>query len=341
MDNLPFSGGDGDKGLRSFWAKPEGKATVFFMLGAGAIVFYYWGLILPFLIQTLQNTLHFAFLCGVIGVIVFLLSNRQFRTAMFYLWRTLMRWFAGVIIQIDPIAILKTYIQDLKDKREEMSRKIDDLAGAKQKLENKINDNQAKSHHLLEAAAKAKQMGLDADASLKAMEAGGLSSMNDKLMPLFKNMEKLLDFLERAFKAADFTIKQGEIQVQLKEAEYDAIKSGHKALRSAMSVFKGDPDKRQMFEQSLEYLQDDMAKKVGEMKRIMDLSTDFINNADIEAGVNYDKGMKLLEDYMNGTEISILEDAKKGQATIGMNAMPSGVQTKASSKVSSRSDDWS
>ncbi len=340
MSTLPsLPGGDGSS-LKSFWGKPEGKATLLLLVGAGCVVFYFWGLILPFLIMTLKNSLYFGFLLGVLALLLFLITNKNIRTMVWYLYKTIMRKLAGIIIEIDPIAILKSYIQDLKEKREEMSSKINDLAGAKEKLNRKIQENQAKAQHLLELGAKAKNMGLAADASLKAMEAGGLNSMNEKLMPLFLNMEKLLDFLERAFKAADFTIKQGEIQVQLKEAEYDAIKSGHKALRSAMSVFKGDPDKRQMFEQSMEFLQDDMAKKVGEMKRIMDLSTDFINNADIEAGVNYDKGMKLLEDYMSSPGLSILEDAKKGAPTLGTGSI---APTRSRAKVEQKTSDseWS
>ena len=334
MNNLPFSG-DGDKSGKPFWSKPEGKASLLVLIGAGAVVFYYWGLILPFLIMTLQNTLYFGFLCGVVGLIVFLLGNRQFRTLIFYLWRTFMRWLAGLIIQIDPIAILKTYIEDLKAKREEMNRKIDELAGAKEKLGRKIDENTAKAETLLQQAAKAKSMNMQAEASLKAMEAGGLQTMNEKLLPLFGNMQKLLEFLERAYKAADFTIRQAEIEVQLKEAEYDAIKTGHRALRSAMSVFKGDPDKRAMFEQSLEFMQDDMARKVGEMKRIMDLSTQFLNNADIEAGVNYDKGLKLLDEYMNNQSYSIIEDATKAHPALAEKA-----ETADRLKVSSKSE-WS
>jgi hypothetical protein len=110
-------------------------------------------------------------------------------------------------------------------------------------------------------------------------------------------MQRLHAFLDRAYKASDLVVRQAKIQVELKEAEYDAIKTGSKALRSAMSVFKGDPDKRAMFEQSIDYINDDMAKKVGEMKRIMEFSAEFIDNADIETGVSSDKGMALLDDY--------------------------------------------
>jgi DNA repair exonuclease SbcCD ATPase subunit len=257
-------------------------------------------------------------LCGVLGLLVFLLTNKQFRTMVWYLWKTLMRGLAGIIIQIDPIAILKTYIGDLEKKQEEMSEKITELAGSKEKLWSKIQKNNEDSEDNLRKAAKAKEMGkLDA-AQLNAMKAGGLKSMNEKLAPLHANMQKLHEFLEKAYKASDFVIKQAKIQVELKETEYDAIKSSSAALRSAMTIFKGDPDKRAMFEQSLEYIQDDMANKVAEMKRIVDLSTEFIDNADIESGVNYDKGMALLDEYMSGRKVSFLQDSQSfGTPSLG------------------------
>jgi cell division septum initiation protein DivIVA len=299
MNNLPTSGSEG-RSVKSLWAKPEGKATLLVLGALGCVLFYYWGIILPFLIMTMQNTLHFAFLLGIVGLLVFLVTNKNLRTMVWYLWKTFMRFLAGLIIEINPIAILKTYIRDLEDKQEELSEKITELAGAEEKLGLKIQKNRDESEEHLRMAAKAKEMGKMDAAQLHAMKAGGLNSMNEKLGPLFANMQKLHSFLDKAYKAADFVVKQSKIQVELKEAEYEAIQTSSKALRSAMSVFKGDPDKRAMFEQSLEYIQDDMAKKVGEMKRIMEISTEFIDNSDIESGVNYDKGMALLDEYMNG-----------------------------------------
>ena len=78
------------------------------------------------------------------------------------------------------------------------------------------------------------------------------------------------------------------------------MKESSNALKTAVSIFKGDPDKRFYFEQSMEYIQDDMSNKLGEMKRAMDLSMDFINGVDIQNGILSDKGEALLEAYNKG-----------------------------------------
>jgi hypothetical protein len=67
------------------------------------------------------------------------------------------------------------------------------------------------------------------------------------------------------------------------------------------------------------------------MKRIMELSTEFIDNADIESGVNYDKGMALLDQYMNSQKLSLLQATPElADAT----PIQSSVRTKTSSEWS-------
>jgi beta-N-acetylglucosaminidase len=50
----------------------------------------------------------------------------------------------------------------------------------------------------------------------------------------------------------------------------------------------------------MEYIQDDMSQKLGEMKRAMDLSLDFINGVDVQNGLLSDKGQAMLEAYNHG-----------------------------------------
>ena len=124
--------------------------------------------------------------------------------------------------------------------------------------------------------------------------------MNEKLFPLQRNMKTILEFMEKVNTSADYIIKETEIKVKLKETEYKIVKESSNALRTAISIFKGNPDKKFYFDESMEYIQDDMSKKLGEMKRAMDLSMDFINGVDVQNGILSDKGQKMLEAYNQG-----------------------------------------
>jgi translation initiation factor IF-2 len=113
-------------------------------------------------------------------------------------------------------------------------------------------------------------------------------------------MQTVLAFMEKVNQSADYIIKETDIKVRLKETEYKIVRESSNALRTAVSIFKGNPDKKFYFDQSMEYIQDDMSQKLGEMKRAMDLSMDFINGVDIQNGILTDKGQALLDAYNRG-----------------------------------------
>jgi hypothetical protein len=297
-------GGGNDAEKRSFWSRPEGVLGLVVLAGLAGTGLYYYNQIVEFLIKVAANTLQLALLLAALGVVVFLVTSRDVRTAVFFLFKTLMRKIAGLVIQLDPIAILKIYIDDLKQKRQKMQGQIDILAGQLVKLNKKINENNELIQQKFAEANKASSMtdrpGMKETASLATIEGAGLQQMNEKLLPLQRNMKNVLAFMEKVNQSADYIIKETEIKVRLKEVEYKIVKESSSALRTAVSIFKGDPDKKFYFDESMEYIQDDMSQKLGEMKRAMDLSMDFINSVDVQNGILSDKGEAMLQAYNKG-----------------------------------------
>ncbi len=300
---------DGTKG--SFWGRPEGITGMLVLGALGAVGLVYFNRIVEFLIRATENTLYLGFLLAALALLVFLFTSRDVRTAVFFLYKTLMRKVTGTIIQLDPIAIMKIYVQDLREKREKMQGQIDTLAGQLVKLNKKIHENNDLIKQKFAEANKANEMaatrpGMKEAATLATMEGAGLQEMNEKLFPLQRNMKLVLDFMEKVNKSADYLIKETDIKVKLKETEYRIVKESSNALKTAVSIFKGNPDKKFYFDESMEYIQEDMSKKLGEMKRAMDLSMDFINGVDIQNGMLSDKGQTLLEAYNKG-EFSLVQ----------------------------------
>ncbi len=297
-------GGGTDAEKRSFWSRPEGMVGLLAMAALAATGLYYFNEVVKFLIDVTANTLHLALLLGALGLLIFLITSKDIRTAVFFLFKTLMRKITGLVIQLDPIAILKIYIDDLKDKRRKMQGQIDTLAGQLVKLNKKINDNNAEIKQKFAEANKASQLtdrpGMKETAQLATIEGAGLQSMNEKLLPLQRNIQLVLNFMEKVNQSADYIIKETEIKVRLKEVEYKIVKESSSALRTAISIFKGDPDKKFYFDESMEYIQDDMSQKLGEMKRAMDMSMDFINSVDVQNGILSDKGTAMLDAYNSG-----------------------------------------
>ena len=303
-DFTQLGGGNDDNSKRSYWSKPEGVTSLLVLGGLGAAALYYWNKIAVFLITVTQNTLYLAFLAGLLAILIFLFTSKDVRTAVFFLFKTMMRKITGLVIKLDPIAIMKIYIDDLKEKRQKMQGQIDTLAGQLVKLNKKITENNEQIKQKFAEANKANQLsdrpGMKETASLATIEGAGLQEMNEKLFPLQRNMKTVLEFMEKVNKSADYIIKETEIKVKLKEVEYKIVKESSSALRTAVSIFKGNPDKKFYFDESMEYIQDDMSQKLGEMKRAMDLSMDFINGVDVQNGILSDKGQAMIEAYNHG-----------------------------------------
>lgn len=319
-------GGNDDPAKKSFWNRPEGVVGFLFLAAFAAMGLVYFNKVVEFLIKVTENTLYLAVLLAALGVLIFLFTSKDVRTAVFFLFKTMMRKIAGLVIQLDPIAIMKIYIDDLKDKRRKMQGQIDQLAGQLVKLNKKINENNDSIKQKFAEANKAQAMadkpGMKEAASLATIEGAGLQEMNEKLFPLQRNIQTVLAFMEKVNTSADYIIKETEIKVKLKEAEYRIVKESSNALRTAVSIFKGNPDKKFYFDESMEYIQDDMSKKLGEMKRAMDLSMDFINSVDIQNGVLSDKGQAMLEAYNKGEFKLIQLDAPQAPSSSGKTLNP-------------------
>ncbi len=301
---------DADDAKRSYWSKPEGIVSLLLLAAIGAVGLTYFNRIVEFLIRVTENTLYLGFLLAALALLIFLFTSKDVRTAVFFLWKSFTRGLAGTVIQLNPIAIMKIYIDDLKEKRQKMQGQIDTLAGQLVKLNKKINENNDAIKQKFAEANKANSIsdrpGMKEAAHLATIEGAGLQQMNEKLLPLQRNIQMVLAFMEKVNTSADYLIKETEIKVKLKEIEYNIVKESSNALKTAVSIFKGNPDKKFYFDESMEYIQDDMSQKLGEMKRAMDLSMDFINGVDIQNGILTDKGQAMLEAYNKG-EFSLVK----------------------------------
>src|SRR5580658_8372217 len=125
--------------LKSFWSRPEGKTGMIFIALAAAAAVYGWGKIVPFIVSMLTDTLHMVGLAAILAAILFVL----FSSRTHLLFRLLMRWITGMIINIDPIGILKDHLSQMRKRREVMSQQISNVSGQIQYLKSTIEKNLA------------------------------------------------------------------------------------------------------------------------------------------------------------------------------------------------------
>lgn len=288
---------------KSFWARPEGKTGLLFTaaaIGAAGFGLYHF---LPFLITLLENTLY----AGVLGAAVLVLSSpiwsSKVRTLTSYFFKSAMRKITGFFVEIDPIGILKNYIEEIKGNLSTMDKQIGNLRGHIQRLTGIIEKNTADVQQNLARAAVAKRENQKSALVLSSRQAGRLEKSNLSLAALKSKMETLYKMLAKLREVSAITAADMESEVEVKEQEYNAINAGYGAFTSAMKVLAGSSDGKQMYEQAMEHLADNYASKVGEIENSMNLFEGFIASVDLDNLVFEESALAKLEELEKSTDL--------------------------------------
>jgi hypothetical protein len=282
---------------KSFWEKPEGKTGMLglaaILSGAGILLYK----LLPYLITLTENLLHFSFLLLALGALIYVVLDKKVRNLVFFMYKSFMRWLTGLFIQIDPIGILKTYVDDLKKNLMNMSKQLAVVKGQMQRLKLLMEENKKNIENNLKLASKAKETDKTAVMILKSRKAGRLKESNLRYDELYKKLELLYRVLIKMYENSEVMLEDIEDQIFVKEAERKAIRSSHSAMKSAMNIIAGNSDKREMFDMALEAIADDVSMKIGEMERFMEMSNSFVQSIDLQNGVFEEEGLQLLEKW--------------------------------------------
>ncbi|MCD8434067.1 hypothetical protein G1K37_01970 [Tenacibaculum dicentrarchi] len=282
---------------KSFWEKPEGKTGMFFtaLLAGGSMYFLYKAL--PYLINIVENTLHLGLLLAGLGALIYMILDPKMRNLIFYMYKSFMRWITGLFILIDPIGILKSYIDDLKDNLKKMNKQIAVLKGQMRRLQQIMNENKKNINNNLKLASAAKEKDKKGIMILKSRKAGRLRESNLKLDELYRKMEILYRVLTKMYENSEILVEDIEDQVMVKEQERKAIRASHSAMKSAMNIITGNNDKKEMFDRALEAIADDVSMKIGEMERFMEMSNGFMDSIDLQNGIFEEEGLDLLDKW--------------------------------------------
>ncbi len=292
---------------KTFWQKPEGVTGAIFLLallaGGGYLIATFGSVLLGFA----GNVLYLSFMLMGLAAIVYMVLDPKTRAMVGYMYKSVMRAITGLFVTIDPIGILKNYVDDLQDNLRKMSSQIGKLKGQMRNLQGIMEGNSKEIEKSLQLASVAQKQGKQQQVILSTRKAARLKESNGKYKKLHSKMEIMHRILGKMYQNSEILLEDTKDQVQLKEQEYKAIKASHSAMKSAMSVISGDPDKRAMFDQALEHIADDVAGKVGEMEQFMDMSANVMSSIDLQNGVFEEQGMKMLEEMEKQSSL-LLED---------------------------------
>lgn len=293
---------------KGFFSRPEGVTGALFLaatvLGGGYLLFTFSAAILTFITTTIGLVVSLA----VLGLLLYMVLDPKMRNLVWYMYKSAMRTITGWFVQIDPIGILKSYVEDLEDNLRKMSEQIGALRGQMRKLSNIMQENQKEMDNNMKLASMAKKKGNQQQLMLSTRKAARLKETNAKYQTLHNKINVMHKILTKMYGNSEILLEDTRDQVKMKEQERKAIRASHSAMKSAMSVISGDPDKRAMFDQAMEAVADDVANKVGEMERFMEMSANFMDSVDLQNGVFEEEGLKMLEKFEKESTLLLMGD---------------------------------
>lgn len=324
---------------KSFWKRPEGVTGAIFLtalvLGGGYLLY----LNLPWLISLTSNILYLSLLLLVLGAVVYMVLDPKMRNLVWYMYKSIMRSITSWFVQLDPIGVLKSYVEDLQKNLVQMRKQIGAIRGQMRQLQNLMEKNNGEIEQNMKLASAAREKGMENQVTLSTRKAARLQESNQKYQQLLNKMEILYRILTKMEQNSEILLEDTKDQVALKEQERKAIRASHSAMQSAMSIISGDPDQRAMFDMAMESIAEDVANKVGEMERFMEMSANFMQTVDLQEGIYQEDGLSMLEKWEKESTLMLLDSGKSSSDSLDLNSRTAEPEKRTQSKGSGGSYD--
>ena len=314
MENgLQKFGGDGK--ITNLWKQPGGTlAKVGLWVMGGSVL---WGIYkaLPYLIAFTQNVFTLTLLMLGLGCILYVVFSPEMRKILKLLYLQICRKITGLIVEIDPIAILENSINEMKKKLQTVKKRITEIGSTLAGMENK-QEEYKKEFEMNVGRVKAikEKLMKDNDEKTRMALNGQLTiSQNDITMldeqikaqaDRITKTKRYLEILEKLEIAATTKIKVAENTVSHKKDEYEQAKKMKSAVQSLTSIFSSSWLTKSMEEQmALNVVSNTINDSIAEMNRLLDGSNDILINYDISSMANASKVDEIIANYdHNGFE---------------------------------------
>jgi hypothetical protein len=296
---------------KSFWERPEGVTGqivgVAMVAGAGYVLYK----ALPYIITLLQNTIYAALL-GVVAVVLgFVITDKRFWRLGKYMYMSLMRKITQVFVEIDPIGIMKNYVEELEGKLANMNTRIAKLSGMIRQCKEEIASNNKSRDGSMRMMSEAKKQNKTMDLALASREVGRMNEVNLTYQDLLAKLELLYRVLTKYQEVSNFLIKDMKSEIKVKERKKEMMDNAYSAIKSAQAIINGDPDTRAMFDMANEYLAADYAMKIGEIEDFARMSDSFMRSVDLNNGIYEADALQMLAEWEKNAESLVLGDTKR------------------------------
>lgn len=281
----------------SSWDKPGGTLGLIvagLAAGGGAILLYN---ILPWLITLTTNIITLGMLVAVLAGIGFLISDKRFRKTVSMVYFLIMRKITGIIIEIDPIAIVESKVKEMKEKIRVIEKQIGNINGLIIQNKRRVETKKEELKKQLAFLKEYENMHMTDRAKVTERQVVRLQSAVERQSKRLEDSKLWAEILKKLKERADLVVVDTENEVNDRKEEYESIKAQHKAFSSIMSIIKGSPDDLEDFTRAMDFMAYDISMRLGEMSNVIDETGGLLSQISVEDSVTSKKAAKLLQKY--------------------------------------------
>lgn len=304
---------------KSFWAKKEGKFVgIPALLAIAAGVVYGGNIILPavaaffgYLALTFTSAIA-ATVAGVALVLLWMIiTNKTVHTLVRYAFKSFCRGVASAFVAVDPIGIMRGYIDDMRKKKEVFEEHKGSLRGQISLAKKKVaeNDKEIEAAMAMMSVAKAKNNTLVLQQQSRHSER--LSNYNATIKDALNKMEMMYKALVRYAEVVEVVIADLISEVKITEDRMASMKAMYGAISAVKSILSNTTDERMLFDMAMEHTQLEYETKMGEIDDFMDVTKSLLEGVDLQNGVMEAKALEKLAAWEAKSDTILMSQSEK------------------------------
>lgn len=302
--------------IAELWNRPGG--TFAKVTGGVALVgagFAFCKYALPFLVAAAGNMLLLSAELAGLAAILFAVTSKTFLRGVSLTWLQFMRKFYGLIVNIDPIAILQNGINEMRKKLDTVNDNVTKLESVLVSMRKKLNEYKGSfENNVRKRDALQKKIGgiedstdaLKYKAQLRLID-NEITRGNDQIKSQSERIitsEKYLDIMKKLQVAADFKVKDAQNELTYRKDEYEQAKAQQKAVSSITSILKGCLTSSMEEELAMEQISNTINTSIAEINKLLDGSNDILVNFELNNDINSAKADEIVKMFdSNGFSI--------------------------------------
>jgi hypothetical protein len=287
---------------KSFWQKPEGNFGKVFLLAAVAAaavgVFKFLPMILGFIAAVLHSALLAALSFAGLMVLWLVFTDKTVKELIGFGFQGTMRALTYWLVGINPISTMKSYVQKLKQELGLADNKIGEVEGEIAKFERIIHDNETEATDAEDSYRVAQKKGnTSKQIDNLLIKSQSLRDSNERLGGELSRMQGMCRILHAMRDESDVAITRLSDEIRIREVERNAMTSSASTMQSLVKIFKGDPNSKQIYDAAMERTINDIDARIGDIRNLMKISSDYMESSSLKNDVLKDKALKRLDEW--------------------------------------------